>query len=71
MPLIGAIEAGGTSFVAAVADSAEPTQILHRLEVPVQESTPKEVTLECLRFLRKHDVASLGVASFGPIDLRV
>ncbi|MEN9718743.1 MAG: hypothetical protein RIQ99_1621 [Pseudomonadota bacterium] len=68
--LIGAIEAGGTKFVAALA--REDGQILARTRIPTQ--TPDECFPALAEFFRHavtaHGIISgFGVASFGPIDI--
>ena len=68
--LIGAIEAGGTKFVAALA--REDGTMLAQTRIPTQ--TPAECFLALAEFFRSaaaaHGrVAAFGVASFGPIDI--
>lgn len=70
MPLVGAIEGGGTKFICAVGYS--PLQILDRIVIPTSDST---TTLNaCVHFFqrmsREHGpIAALGVACFGPLQL--
>ncbi|MBS9335209.1 ROK family protein [Fructobacillus sp. M1-13] len=66
MSLIGAIEAGGTKFILAVSD--EDFNILDRkvLNTTDGPSTLAQVTAYFDGF---PDVAAIGVAAFGPIDL--
>lgn len=68
--LIGAIEAGGTKFVAALA--REDGQVLARTRIPTQ--TPAECFPALADFFRAAatahgSIAGFGVASFGPIDI--
>ncbi|WP_296679628.1 ROK family protein [Novosphingobium sp.] len=68
--LIGAIEAGGTKFVAALAD--ETGSILARTRIATR--TPQECFPELTEFFRAAaadhgPIAAFGVASFGPIDI--
>ena len=62
--LYGAIEAGGTKFVCAVAD--EDLNILER--VSIKTTVPAETMAEVFAFFEKHQVEAIGIASFGPID---
>lgn len=62
---IGAIEAGGTKMVLAVAD--EKLQILHRTTLPT--TTPEETMPKMIAFFQEHPVSALGIGSFGPVDL--
>lgn len=69
-PVIGAIEAGGTKFVAAVA-KADGT-ILARTRIATR--TPAECFPELADFFRSASsshgaISAFGVASFGPIDI--
>ena len=61
----GAIEAGGTKMVLAVAD--ERLHILVRKTLPTK--TPEETVPEMLAFFRENKVDALGIGSFGPLDL--
>ncbi|MDF0480535.1 ROK family protein [Vagococcus sp. PNs007] len=63
--LFGAIEAGGTKFVCAVSD--KELNILERVSIPT--TVPEETMAEVFAFFDKHDVVSIGVGSFGPIDV--
>lgn len=68
--LIGAIEAGGTKFVLALADGEG--RILERARIATR--TPAECFPELAAFFRsaaaRHGpIAAFGVASFGPIDI--
>ena len=50
--LYGAIEAGGTKFVCAVAD--EDLNILERVSIPT--TVPAETMADVFKFFEKHDV---------------
>ena len=64
--LYGAIEAGGTKFICAVAESptSEPVDTLK-----VDTTTPEETLSQVIAFFKRFELKALGVASFGPIDL--
>ncbi|NKJ41883.1 ROK family protein [Novosphingobium sp. SG720] len=69
-PLIGAIEAGGTKFIAALA--TPEGEILARTRIPTQ--TPETCFPALADFFAQAQeehgpVAAFGVASFGPIDI--
>lgn len=65
-PLLGAVEAGGTKFRAAVV-SADMT-VVESVRVP---TTDPDTTLGAVAafFEQAQPVAALGIASFGPVDL--
>jgi fructokinase len=70
-PYIGAIEGGGTKFVCAIARS--PQQIIERTVVPT--TTARETLRQCVEFfeqaaLHHRAIKALGVACFGPLQLR-
>lgn len=65
--LYGGIEAGGSKFVCAVSTSPAEAP-LAILRVPT--TSPRETLSEVVDFFIDHDLKSLGVASFGPVDLR-
>lgn len=60
------IEAGGTTWVAAIAEGS-PGNIIERMEIPT--TTPQEVLSQVVQWLSARRFDCLGVASFGPIDL--
>ena len=69
--LYGAIEAGGTKFVCAVADSGG--KILEERRFPTAD--PAATLQTALQFLREASgrskaLAGIGIASFGPVHLR-
>lgn len=63
--LYGAIEAGGTKFVCAVAD--ENLNIVKRVSIPT--TVPEKTMNDVFMFFRKYELQAMGVASFGPIDV--
>lgn len=64
--LYGAIEAGGTKFVCAIGN--EELEVLERESFPT--TTPEETMALVVAFFKKHpDLVSIGVGSFGPIDI--
>lgn len=65
--LLAGIEAGGTKFVCAVARSHDDIVDRRRIET----GDPKTTIDQCLDFFSgRDDVAALGIASFGPLELR-
>lgn len=68
MAPVGGIEAGGTKFVCAVGTGASDLRATARFPT----TTPEETLERCVAFF--HDqpepVAAIGIACFGPIDLR-
>ena len=67
MKLYGGVEAGGTKFVCAVATSPN-TEPVDTIRVDTQ--TPDETLRKVVEFFKRYDLRALGIASFGPIDLR-
>lgn len=61
----GAIEAGGTKFVLAVGDG-EGT-VIESVQIPTE--TPEITIPNVLGFFRKYELISIGIGSFGPIDV--
>lgn len=61
----GAIEAGGTKFVLAVGDG-EGT-VIESVQIPTE--TPEITIPNVLDFFRKYELISIGIGSFGPIDV--
>lgn len=65
-PMLGAIEAGGTKFVAAIGRGHD--DIVAQVQIPT--TTPDETLQRTIDwFHAKGDIAGLGLASFGPVDL--
>lgn len=67
--MYGGIEAGGTKFVCAVSD--EELNITERISFPT--TTPEETLSLVVQFFcqYKKDLVSIGVGSFGPIDINL
>lgn len=63
--IFGAIEAGGTKFVCAVSD--ENLNIIERVSIPTTK--PEETMKEVYAFFDRYEVDSIGIGSFGPIDV--
>ncbi len=63
--LYGALEAGGTKMVCAVGD--ENGKILEQTSIPT--TTPNETMDAIVDYFKSKDIAAIGVACFGPIDL--
>jgi fructokinase len=63
----GGIEAGGTKFVCAIGSGPDDV----RAEVRFPTTTPGETIGQAIEFFRARqaDVAAIGIASFGPVDL--
>ncbi len=70
-PLCGAVEAGGTKFVCLIGTGPDDIRDQIRLPTTTPEATLR-ATLEFLRNARERfgALAAIGVASFGPIDLK-
>lgn len=69
MGFYGAIEAGGTKFVCAVASGPED----YRDEIRFPTTTPGECIAQCVAFFREREqehgkLDAIGIASFGPVD---
>jgi fructokinase len=66
--MLGAIEAGGTKFVCGV--GTEPAD-LKTIQIPT--TTPERTVTAAIAFLREESggrLDAIGIASFGPVDLR-
>lgn len=67
-PAYGGIEAGGTKFVCAVGTGPEDIRAEIRLPTETADITLGKV-IDFFREQRKrHEIAAIGVASFGPVD---
>lgn len=64
--LIGALEAGGTKMVCAV--GKEDGTILEQISIPT--TTPEETLPQIVEYFKGKDIAALGVAAFGPVDVK-
>lgn len=66
-PLLGSIEAGGTKWVCAVGSG--PDDIVAETRIPT--TSPSETLGEVLEFFSRYPaMEAMGVASFGPLELR-
>jgi fructokinase len=66
--MLGAIEAGGTKFVCGLGTGPAD---LKTVQIPT--TSPEETTAAAIAFLKEHSggrVDAIGIASFGPVDLR-
>lgn len=63
--LYGGIELGGTKMVCAI--SNEDGQIIDKIKVPT--TTPQETLSQLFDYFKDKNIKSLGIGSFGPIDL--
>jgi len=63
--LYGAIEAGGTKFVCAVAD--EDMNITDKVTIDTEK--PEYTLGKVKEFFSGHKILSLGIGSFGPVDI--
>ncbi len=63
--MIGAIEAGGTKFVCAVADDS--MNIVDRCTIPTTK--PEETLPKCVEFFSAYAIERLGIGAFGPLDV--
>ncbi|GAK30154.1 fructokinase [Weissella oryzae SG25] len=64
--LIGSVEAGGTKFICAVGN--EDYRVLDKVSIP---TTNSEETLEkVIDYFKQFDLDAIGIASFGPIEIR-
>ncbi len=70
-PILGGIDAGGTAFKCAVADSAG--HILQKTSIPT--GAPEATLAACVAWFQAQceaqnsELAGLGIASFGPVDI--
>ncbi|CAH0474904.1 unnamed protein product [Peronospora belbahrii] len=66
MSRLAGVEVGGTTWVAAIAKD-HPENILEKFEVDT--TTPNETMDAIINWLKERKFDSLGIASFGPVDL--
>ncbi len=64
--LYGALEAGGTKMICAIGN--EYGQILEQTTIPT--TTPDETMPQVLDFFKDKELDAVGVACFGPVDVR-
>ena len=63
--IYGALEAGGTKMVCAIGD--ENGKIFDQISVPTKD--PEDTMPAIIDYFRDKDIAALGIACFGPIEL--
>lgn len=63
---LGAIEAGGTKMVLGVFDGA--LKQLNQISLPT--TTPEETIPQMITYFKEQKVDALGIATFGPVNLR-
>lgn len=65
--MLGAIEAGGTKFVCAVADLN--LNIIDKIVIDTQ--TPDKTLTQVIQFFSNYPIQSLGIGCFGPVDIDI
>ena len=65
MPVLAAVEGGGTTYVVAIAKD-KPENIIERASFPT--TTPEETLAKCKAWLAQRSFDALGIATFGPVD---
>ncbi|MGG5372636.1 ROK family protein [Enterococcus sp. AZ196] len=65
--MLGAIEAGGTKIICAIADENNVTEIID--EEIIETGDPTRNVEAIIQFFTAHPVQAIGVGSFGPIDV--
>ena len=65
--MFGSMEGGGTKFVCAV--GTRPDEIIDETRFPT--TTPDETLDQAIAFFKKHALAAIGLAPFGPLDLNL
>ncbi|WP_156285855.1 ROK family protein [Oceanivirga salmonicida] len=65
MRIIAGIEAGGTKINCGI--GYENGEIIDRISIPT--TTPEKTINEIIRYFKDKDFTSMGLASFGPIDI--
>jgi fructokinase len=63
--LLGGVEAGGTKFICAVGETPQCLQA----STTIPTTTPTATLKQMISFFRAYALRSLGLATFGPIDL--
>lgn len=69
--LFGAIEAGGTKFVCLVGKNPDDIRKEIRFSTTSPDETIEKVLDFFIPFLNKNQLAAVGIASFGPVDLNM
>jgi len=65
-PLYGGLELGGTTIRVCLSDGVV-TNVIHQQSFPTKK--PAETLQLALDFFSQHPIVSLGIGSFGPVDL--
>ncbi|SHE29809.1 ROK family protein [Vibrio gazogenes] len=65
--MLGAIEAGGTKFIAAVSD--QDLNVIDKISVPTTD--PGQTLGKIADFFSSYPIAAMGVGCFGPLDLNL
>lgn len=63
--IYGALEAGGTKMVCAI--GSEDGKVLDQISIPT--STPEKTMPSVIEYFKDKNIAALGIACFGPVDL--
>ncbi len=63
--IYGGLEGGGTKFACVVAYG--PDEIIDETRFPT--TTPEETIAKAITFFKRHAIAAIGLAPFGPLDL--
>ena len=63
--IYGSLEAGGTKMICAICK--EDGEILEQISIPT--TSPDETIPAIIAYFKDKDIAALGIACFGPIDL--
>ena len=63
--LYGVVEAGGTKFVCAVMD--DDANIIETVTIPTED--PSVTMKSTLEFFKGHDLVSIGIGTFGPVEI--
>ena len=63
----GAIEAGGTKMICAILD--KNAKIIKETSIPT--TTPEETVKQMISFFSSNKISSLGIGTFGPVDLHL
>ena len=66
MNIYGALEAGGTKMVLGIFD--EEGHLLEDTKLPTR--SPAQTMPEIISFFREREIETLGIGTFGPVDLR-
>lgn len=64
---IGALEAGGTKMVCAIGN--ENGKVFDRISIPTE--SPEITMPKIISYFKQHNIETLGVGCFGPIDLNI